>query len=117
MITNRTLKMLDIKGVNEVASVSGYDAVKFMPYKGNLKSKVKLDGKFVKREDIAEDEFWFCASEVKDGVWTCTSEFRFEFVKLVQTEELPHWAFRVFDCKKEEYCSINNVLFALNFIK
>ena len=106
MITNRTLKMLDIKGVNEVASVSGYDAVKFMPYKGNLKSKVKLDGKFVKREDIAEDEFWFCTSEVK-----------FEFVKLVQTEELPHWAFRVFDCKKEEYCSINNVLFALNFIK
>lgn len=103
-ITNTTIQKLTTQELNDLDCLSTLD---LGLYKGELKNKVKVAGKFITRthkENLQAEVFEL-------DTWEA------HFIQLADIDQVPHWAFRMWDKEKEQYTKPWNLLMALNFIK
>lgn len=103
-ITNTTIQKLTTQELNDLDCLSTLD---LGLYKGELKNKVKVAGKFITRthrENLKAEVFEL-------DTWEA------HFIQLADIDQIPHWAFRMWDKEKEQYIKPWNLLMALTFIK
>lgn len=102
-IKNSTLQKLTTQELNDLNCLSSLGVGL---YKGNLKARVKIQDHYYKRNTIC------------DGVETFELDnWEAHFIRLADEDEVPHWAFRIWDSKKAQYIPPWNIMTALTFIK
>ena len=102
-ITNTTLKKLTTQELNDLGS---WDNLNVGLYRGNLKAKVKMEGKFIPRQEPTPNEYHFSLKNVE-----------VQFIRLADEDKVPHWGVRIWDKEKKEYTRIYHPLFPIDFIK
>lgn len=103
-ISNTTIQKLTTKELNDLDCLS---TLGLGLYKGELKSKVRVSGKFITRtyrESIKAEVFEL-------DTWEA------HFIRLADSDQVLHWAFRVWDKEKERYIELWNLMMALSFLK
>lgn len=102
-INNSTIQKLTTQELNDLDCFS---TLGIGLYKGNLKSRVKIQNGYYKRNTIC------------DGVETFElDKWEAHFIRLADVDEVPHWAFRIWDNEKNQYIPLWNLMTALTFIK
>lgn len=103
-ISNTTIQKLTTKELNDLECLS---TLGLGLYQGELKSKVKVFGKFITRtyrESSQAEVFELSTREA-------------HFIRLADSDQVPHWAFRIWDKEKEQYIELWNLTMALPFLK
>lgn len=103
-INNTTIQKLTTQELNDLDCLS---SLGLGLYSGELKAKVKVGGRFINRtyRDHSKAEVF----ELDN--WEA------HFIKLADEDQVPHWAFRIWDKQTQQYTSPWNLLMALTFIK
>lgn len=103
-ISNTTIQKLTTKELNDLDCLY---TLGLALYKGELKSKVKVSGKFITRIYRESSK----AEVFELNTWEA------QFIRLADSDQVPHWAFRVWDKEKERYIEPWNLTMALPFLK
>lgn len=103
-ISNTTIQKLTTRELNDLECFS---TLGLGLYRGELKSRVKVSGKFTTRnyqESLKAEVFEL-------DTWEA------HFIRLADSDRVPHWAFRIWDKEKEQYIEVWNLTMALPFLK
>jgi len=103
-ISNTTLQKLTTEELNDLECFS---TLGLGLYQGELKSKVKVSGKFILRTYRE-----FSKAEVFElDTWEA------HFIRLADSDQVPYWAFRIWDKEKKQYIELWSPMVALPFLK